>query len=359
MLKAFKILSKKQKILVILMFLLYIAAWGVLGFVLGERSVPVAAIGSYDNKNAPKVADTPNPINGILYTKDEAKIWANNLPLAVIIENSTDARPQTGLTNADIVYETLAEGGITRLTAVFLANDSDLGPVRSNRPYFLDWVSEYSAGYAHIGGSPLGQQLVKDYGIKDLDQFYLGSPTYERISSRPAPHNVYTTTKKLRDAASGKGYKGPVKIDSWLFADSEAPVSERPKTFTISLGFLGAGGYDVTWSYDSNSNTYLRTNGGDKFIDVGNNQQVSAKNILVQYVQIRDEGSGHGRILVQNEGSGDAVVFRDGIAIVGKWKKDGRTSRTRFYDKDNKEITLNRGQIWVEAVPTGSAVTYK
>src|SRR4030042_2673715 len=357
MLKHFKLLSKKQKILVLILLLVYIFCWGSLGFVLGKKSVSIASIGNYENRNAPVIANIPNPINGLLYTKDEAKAWSNNLPLAVVIENHTEARPQTGLSRADLVYETLAEGGITRLLAIYLANDSNLGPVRSNRPYFLDWVSEYSAGYAHIGGSPLAQQLVKDYGIKDVDQFFIGSPTYERISSRAAPHNVYTNTKKLREVATDRGFRGPVKIDSWIFSDFEETPKERPKTFTLSLGFLGAYGYDVSWVYQPATNTYLRSNGGEKHLDAGNSERLSAKNIIVQYVQISPEPSGHSRILIQNEGSGDVIVFKDGKAIAGKWKKANRASRTRFYDNKGKEISLNRGQIWVGAVPTGSPVS--
>jgi hypothetical protein len=140
----------------------------------------------------------PNPITGVLFKKSEAQSWANRLPLGVIIENHNSVRPQSGLSKADIVYEALAEGGITRFLAIYLQEDSTLGPVRSNRPYFLSWLSEYDAAYAHVGGSPDAQARIKEYNIKDLDQFFIGAPTYERVGYRAAPHNVYTNTEKLQ-----------------------------------------------------------------------------------------------------------------------------------------------------------------
>ncbi|MEX0621918.1 MAG: DUF3048 domain-containing protein [Candidatus Woykebacteria bacterium] len=359
----FKSLSVRLKILVLALLTIYVGVWWLVGYAVGKKIAEgelKTPLGSLINEDiVPKLADFPHPINGVWYTQAEAKIWKNRLPLGVIIENHADSRPQTGLSRAEVVYEVLAEGGITRFLAVFLSQEADLGPVRSNRPYFLDWISEYSAGYAHVGGSPLAQSLVKKYKIKDLDQFFLGAPTYQRVSNRFAPHNVYTATKKLRGAAATRGYKGPIKISSWSFVDEEAKPEMRAKKFTLNLGFLGTFGYDVRWGYQPRSNNYLRFNGNAKHIDAATKKQLSTKNIIVQYVTIKPEGSGHGRILQETIGSGKAIVFRDGKAVSGAWKKKSRTERTRFFDKKGKEVSLNRGNIWVEVVPVGSPVTYK
>lgn len=360
----FRSLSRRAQVLIVVSLLVYIATWSLVGFTVGRQLAqsqePKIKIGSLINKDVvPTLADFANPINGIWYTQAEAKSWKDRLPIASVIENHTDARPQSGFGKADVVYETLAEGGITRCLAIFLSQDSAIGPVRSNRPYFLDWVSEYTAGYAHIGGSPLAQGLVKKYKIRDLDQFFLGAPTYQRTNNRFAPHNVYTSTSKLRGAAATRGYKGPVKIDSWIFTDEELKLAERPKKFTLNLGFLGAYGYDVKWVYQRATNTYLRFNGGVKHTDTVTKRQLSAKTIIVQRVTVKAEPSGHSRILLGTIGSGKAQVFRDGKVITGTWKKRGRTTRTKFFDKTGKEIPLNRGQIWVEVVPADSSVSYK
>ena len=362
--KKFKEWSIKAKIFGASLLVVYIFLWLVAGFVAGRKSAQAAdiksPIGSLINEDiAPLVADFANPINGEFFTKEEAVKWKNRLPLAVVIENHTDARPQSGLRNAEVVYETLAEGGITRLLAVYLARDTNLGPVRSNRAYFLDWVSEYSAGYSHVGGSPQAQQLVKTYNIRDLDQFFIGVPTYQRSTARFAPHNVYTSTQKLRAAAGARGYKGPIIINSWSFADEETRAETRPKHFVLDLGFSGTYGYNVQWVYNAKTNNYSRFNAEKKHIDATDNRQLWAKTIVAQLVKVSPDPSGHSRIQQATTGSGKALVFKNGKVVSGTWKKKSRTARTRFFNKKGEEIEFNRGRIWIEVVPSDSYIKYK
>src|SRR3990170_2448321 len=170
LLEKFKASSRGKKVIIVLTFLLFIAGSGTLGFLVASNlhasNKVFSPLGNLISGDPREPRNFPNPINGVLYTDSEAKKWKDRLPLAVVIENHLDARPQSGLSKAELVYETLAEGGITRLLAIYLAEDTRLGPVRSNRPYFLDWVSEYKAGYAHVGGSPKAQSLVGPYRIK-------------------------------------------------------------------------------------------------------------------------------------------------------------------------------------------------
>jgi hypothetical protein len=357
----FKTSSKKRKALVILILALFIITSGALGFLVASNLHAVnkafSPLGNLISGDPREPRNFPNPINGILYTQSEAKEWKDRLPLAVVIENHLDARPQSGFPKADLVYEVLAEGGITRCLAIFLAEDGRIGPVRSNRPYFMDWVSEYSAGYAHVGGSPRAQSLIKSYKIRDLDQFGLGSPTYERSSARFAPHNVYTTTKKLRDAAKSRGYKGPVDIDSWSFTEEEATPSARPKKFELRIPYP-AYGMDVLWRYDKKSNTYLRFNGGSAHKDFETKKQLFAKTVVVQYVPTSLEDS-YGRLKMKTVGTGKVKVFRDGLVINGTWKKKDRSGRTKIFDKKGEAIELNRGKIWVEIVPTDYKISIK
>jgi hypothetical protein len=145
------------------------------------------------------------PLNGSLKTQQAKDAWSKRRPLAVMIENHEESRPQSGLSSADVVYEAVAEGGITRFMAVFLCpfNDIQVGPVRSARTYFLDWVSEYNSLYAHVGGAntpgpanALGQ--IIDYKILDLNQFGIGFPTfwrdYQRLGHPVATeHTMYSS----------------------------------------------------------------------------------------------------------------------------------------------------------------------
>jgi len=361
LLEKFRQSSRKKKTVILAILLVFIFISGALGYVvaynLHASNRAFSPIGSLLNGNPRQPRNVPDPINGILYTAEEAKKWQDKLPLAVVIENHSDARPQSGLSHADLVYEALAEGGITRFLAIYLAEDTGLGPVRSNRPYVIDWLSEYSAGYAHVGGSPLAQALVQSLHIKNLDQFVLGYPTYERVTSRFAPHNVYTTTKKLRTAAAERGYKGPVNITSWNFSDEEAAAADRPKKFTVEIPYP-AFSMDVVWKYDPSSNDYLRFDGGTAHIDATSKKQLFAKDIIVEFVPASLVDS-HGRLKMKTIGYGKVLVFKDGKVIKGVWRKSVRVGRTKLYDEQGNAISLNRGKIWVEVVPSDYKLTIK
>ena len=328
-------------------------------------------------------------LNGVLYSKEQMAYLLKRRPLGIMIENHQEARPQSGLSSADIVYEAVAEGGITRFLAIFwgVFDDFIVGPVRSARTYYLDWISEYAGLYAHVGGAhcdintgegcqngapadALGQ--IERYGIKSLNQFYLGFPTfwrdYERLGRRVATeHTVYSTPDKLWQKAKERGWEA---VDSegkdwqedftpWQFKD-EDPLDKRPEFQKIEFGFWeGYNEYRVRWEYERLANVYKRFNGGQLHKDLNNDQQLSAKNVVVQFVSERQANDGYPdnvHLLYGTIGQGKAIVFQDGKKIEGKWVKKDRESRTRFYDSLGKEIEFNRGQIWIEILPVGTEV---
>ncbi len=355
--------SKKLFLGSIFISLLVFSLWA--GYNLGYKKLVIkdealSPRGTIVSGKPEEPIDFPNPINGVLFKKSEAQAWINNLPLAVMVENHTQARPQTGLSKADIVYEALAEGGITRFLAVFLQEDTRIGPVRSARSYYLDWAVEYDAAYVHFGGSPDAISKIKTYGIKDLNGLTLGAPTFERSKARSAPHNVYTTTQKLRERASSKGIKKGSDIVSWKFLDEKnIPArKDRPETFLIKLDFKGTFGYNVEWRYNADTNSYFRFNAGTSAIDNSTKLPIEAKTIIVQTVQNAPDPSGHSRLKMTTVGSNSVAVFENGTFIEGSWKKDSRTARTLFYDRAGEEIKLNRGKIWVEIIPPGSKFTH-
>ncbi len=327
----------------------------------------------------------PCPLNGALYSKQQRQWWEKHRPLGVMIENHQESRPQSGLSVADVIYEAIAEGGITRFLAIFYCQDAKpIGPVRSARTYFLDMISEYGASplYAHVGGAntpgpanALGQ--IEDYdwvGYNDLNQFSIGFPTfwrdYDRLGHTVATeHTMYSTTSKLWNfaAKSRKLTNIDKENESWdenfipyTFKD-EAPLKDRSNNQSVSLEFWeGYKDYFVEWVYDKNQNVYKRYNGGNTHIDKNSNKQLTAKNVVVLYMQQSNANDGYENnlhLLFKTKGTGKAIVFINGKRVNGTWRKDSRTSRTLLYDSNGSGITFERGTIWFEILPTDGVVT--
>ena len=329
----------------------------------------------------------PCPLNGKLYTKQERDVWDKRRPLAVMIENHQEARPQSGLSYADIVYEAVAEGGITRFMGVFYcgiaAAGIDLAPVRSARTYFLNWVSEYDALYNHVGGAGLCDDptvddrakalcQIQQYGIKDMDQFGISFPTcYRNYDRLPHPvateHTMVCQSDKLYSLAAQRGW---TNVDAkgvpwnknfvpWKFKD-DAPLSERGASFSAS--FVAWPGYEaeygVRWVYDRTANTYKRFNGGVAHQDLDSNKQLTAKVVAILFAKETGPVDEHGHLLYGNVGSGDALVWQDGRETKATWQKPTRLSRTIFYDLSGKEINFDRGQIWIEMLPAATPIQY-
>lgn len=304
-----------------------------------------------------EIKDQESPINGILYTKAEIEALKKKYPLVISVENHVEARPQSGLIYADVVYEFLAEGGITRFVGVFWGNDAkEVGPVRSARKYMVDIVGEYDGLFDHIGwasGTGNANTDAESYIYSTGTKSFLWSGYSWRSTDRVAPHNAYTDTSKLWSQATGKGWTVEnYSIDTWKFKN-DAKLEERPLTSVIEFDFGSTDNYAVRWTYDRNANVYKRECGGTTSIDKVTGIQLETKTLIVQevvknYPTPRDSSS---RIILDVIGSGNVVVFRDGKYFTGTWRKDSRTARTKFYDQDGNEIELNRGKVWVEMIP--------
>ncbi|MDD5342641.1 MAG: DUF3048 domain-containing protein [Patescibacteria group bacterium] len=284
---------------------------------------------------------------------------ANPYPVAIMIDNIPPAWPQSGLEAASIFYETLVEGGATRIMAVFTGGTSEkIGPVRSARPYYIEWVSEYDAFYGHVGGSPDALAAISGLGIKDFSQFSNGQ-YFWRDQERYAPHNVYTSTELINRALRDKqiDVKTP-DYRSWKFKD-EASLSNRPsKNETITVKFSSGQTWTSTYEYDLETNSYLKSQANNPHLDAETGNQLKLKNVIVIIVpKISDYGE-KGRITLNITGEGKAYIFRDGLKIEGTWKKPDRLSRTIFYDETGQEISLNRGTSWVSIVPEDKEVLY-
>ncbi len=270
--------------------------------------------------------------------------------VAVMIDNQSQAKPQSGINQAGLVYETIAEIPVTRFVAVFDLNDQvvKIGPVRSARPYFLNWASEFKGIYAHVGGSEEALNLLKkSKAVFDLNEFYNGN-FFWRDSRRDMPHNAYTSTDFILRAATENHWSNiATSLDSWLFK-ADKKLEERPASQSVLVDYK-SNIYNVKWEYNQIENVYYRYQNGVLNTDE-NGQVVKAKNVAVMYSdsKIIDD---YGRRETQTLGSGEAVVFVDGIAIPGNWKRATIGERTRFYDATGAEIQFNAGLSWINVVP--------
>ncbi len=322
------------------------------------------------------------PLNGEKLTKEEKKLWEKRRPLIVMIENHLDSRPQSGLSQADIVYEAVAEGGITRFATVYYCKDAQyIGPVRSARVYFIDFASEYGSNplYAHVGGAntpgkadALGKLKTMGWaGSNDLNQFSIPFPyffrDYERLPNRATEHTMYSSPKKLWEFAAQKrgltnedkkGVAWDSTFEQWKFKDGEP--SQAPIAPVISFEFWDNASYAVTWKYSSKTNLYTRYHGTTPHVDKNNNKPLTATNVVVLFMKESSANDGYpgGHLLYGTTGTGKGIVFQDGNAIDITWNKKSQLSRTIFTNKQGKEIELNRGKIWVEIVPDGNTVDY-
>lgn len=297
-----------------------------------------------------KKPDIVSPLTGVKLS--DASLVSRPVT-GIMIENSPEARPQSGLTEAGIVYEAIAEGGITRFLAVYQdTHPNYIGPVRSARPYYIDFIAPYDASYAHVGGSPEALQDIKSLNIKDLDQFYNPSG-YVRITERYAPHNVYTGFDKLDKLNQTKGYTSSKFTPFVRKPDVPQTPTARIIDFSISAPL-----YSPRFEYDTGTNTYKRSQGGEAHIDQKSKAQISPKVVIALVTEKGYDPDGY-HTDYKTSGSGKMYVFQDGIVSEGTWQKANRKSAYVFTDKNGFPMKLNTGQTWISLVANQSDVTYK
>ena len=347
--------GKKQWIIFAVIVAVLLAGGGVTAYALLHHKpvVKPAAV----KKATPIPKPAPAPLVSTLTGLPIGDASVNQRPVTgVMIENSTDARPQSGLDQAGVVFEAIAEGGITRFLALFQDSQPDyIGPVRSVRPYYIQWALGFDAAIAHVGGSPEGLQDMIDWHVKNLDQF-VGGAYFQRISSRYAPHNVYTSIAKLNQYEAAKGYGAPTYTGFERKKDAPG-VSPNAKTIDLTLsGYY----FNVHYDYDYSTNTYKRSEGGKPHMEVdsaGKQTQIAPKVVIALVMpyglESDDLHSSYATI-----GSGQAYVFQDGTVTIGTWKKTDKSAQFTFTNQDGATIKLNPGQTWITALGATNQVKY-
>ena len=305
-------------------------------------------------------------------------------PVAVKVENDPSARPQSGLDKADIIYEEDTEGGITRFMAIYLCRDvATIGPVRSARPADIDLVFPYDALFCHCGGGAPVLATIKQAGIPDLDQMAWPG-AYWRASDRRAPHNLYTSTDRLRTAGNQAfPYHGQVAQPFVFLTDEEQATMEneraqeirrdianqskpsptfKPKLTVINNVYVPyQGACRVRYSYAPNSGRFMRFVADMPNVDRTTGAQLAADNVIVQYVTETASGivdvNGVESPDLGVVGYGKAQVFVRGRLIEGDWAKSARNSHTQYTDSNGNAIKFKPGTPWIELVSTTTPAT--
>ncbi|MCK9371535.1 DUF3048 domain-containing protein, partial [Candidatus Dojkabacteria bacterium] len=326
--------------------------------------------------------------------------WSTKRPIVAVIENHLESRPQSGLSKADIIYEIVAEGGITRFLGVFYCGIADnnyiIGQIRSARVYFINYALEYGDNplFVHWGGAnnidnnmPNGVKIKGQidprvdaykllekvgwvngrYGSDMNGATNTGYPalyTDDRRMDLATEHQKVGSTDKIYEEATKRGYDykdsdgntWDENFVSWKFMD------DKPQTSTatdINFSFWESmPDYDVNWKYDSANNKYLRSNGGNEHKDLENGEQLTAKNVAIVFVKEEGPVDKEHHMLYTVTGKGEAMVFQNGGVINATWEKTTATDRLVLMDENGDEIKFVRGQTWIEVLPLGNEINF-
>ena len=269
---------------------------------------------------------------------------------AVMIENSPDARPQSGLKDGQVIYEAIAEGGITRFLVLYQQNKPQLvGPVRSIRPYYLDWAAPYDAAIVHVGGSAEALAQVRGGTFRDMDQFFNGG-SFWRVSDRAAPHNVYTSFEKIDALQASKGYS--TSAPKGIVRTAQKP-SGAPTATQLSV-HISSKMYDSSYAYDAASNSYKRSQNGEAHTDREKGQLTPKVVVVVKAPMYIEQQRDTWRGVIETTAGGEATIFQNGHVVQCTWSKSAQTEQINFTDANGNAVPLAYGQTWITVVPSSN-----
>ncbi len=323
----------------VLFFLLSLCLlwFSITGGLRANGSTPPPAATSTE----PAAAVLPRRLDGVLVSAGQ-EAYA---PRAVMVENHPDARPISGLSRASLVIEAPVEGGITRFLAFFDATTTvaEIGPVRSARPYYVDWAEGWHASYFHVGGSPEALDKIRIMrSFVNVDQFFAGN-SFWRDERRYAPHNVYTDKELMDEVLSrSRSASGTTAVAAWHFQDA-ASSTDRGTISSIKVPYGGS--FNVAWAYDAERGVYVRREAGQLQKD-RDGSSVETENVIVIKTeqQVLDAV---GRLRVRTTGNGEAVAYRDGKKFVLRWRRSAGEPM-RFESADGTDFIFTRGRTWIE-----------
>lgn len=343
-----------KKFLVVVLLIVIIAA----GVVLGVRYYK-------DGKAIPTIIG--NDEEKVEEVKEPQTFKGNDRPIAVMIDNHSDAMPQAGLNKAYAVYEVIAESGITRLITLFKGEDLDkIGPVRSARHYFLDYVLENDAIFVHHGYSPQAKADINSLSIADIDGMAYDNVTdkngdkygFWRVKDKSAPHNSVISTKNILGIAEDRNYRTTSDQKSVLnYVAEEVNLDSNIIANTVTIPFSSSN--IVKYEYDEETKTYIRYSRGVKQVDWDTKETVTTKNVIITFARYSSLNDEKGRQTLSNIGSLEGYYITNGKAIKITCEKTARASQTVYKDLEGNEIQVNDGNTFFAICPIGANVTFE
>ena len=336
------------KVLLAILIILIIVAGGVLAYKITQ-----------DKNNTETISGEENTETVAVEEEKTVQIFTgNDRPIAVMIDNHSDAWPQAGLNQAYMVYEIIVEGGETRLMALFKGADLDkIGPVRSARHYFIDYAMENDAIYVHFGQSPQAQSDIKKYSIDDINGIAEDGTTFWRVKDKAAPHNAVTSTEKLLESAKSKNYRTTSTEGSVLnYVVDEVNLEEGQAADTITIPHSDL--QTVTYEYDEENKVYVRYARGKEQTDWDTDEAITTKNIIITFCNnyTLTDSEKKGRQGLKNIGTFDGYYITNGRAIQIQCIKNARDEKTIYQDMNGNVIQVNDGNTFVNICPTNADV---
>lgn len=271
---------------------------------------------------------------------------AKSRPVAVMLSSDPEARPLSGLGEADLVFEMpVTDGGVTRMMAVFQCNHpQEIGSIRSARSDFIPWAQGLGAVYAHWGGEHNALENLNAGIANNIDGLkYEGIYYFRKNTARP-PHNGFTSFDLINQANAKLGYS--LKKSTVTYQHDKGDASSLETSVDPSM--IYEGNFAVQWKYHPATNTYLRWRGGKMEIDHNTSKQVEVSNVVLLKTAWSPISKDY--INVKTVGTGEAVIYKNGEMINGSWEKKLATDRLVFYDQNHQEIKFTTGKIWIETL---------
>ncbi|WP_297518740.1 DUF3048 domain-containing protein [uncultured Clostridium sp.] len=338
----------KRKYLITLSLVIGFSILGIGGYFLTKPKTPTKEVvfetsGEIDDFIANETIQTDekgslSPYTGLVLSEDESMQDA----FLAIIENSRQARPQSGLSQSDFVYEVMTEGGITRFMALFNTNYAQkIGPIRSARYYFLDLSKEFDLPFAHCGGSHDALKTIEsDSSLKSVNEMASGN-YFSRDSARVAPHNLYTSTENIEKYLDVKPFS-KTNMRKLTFNDDFWTNKDLENCLSVDLKLSNY--YSTSYKYSESG--YVKSMDGVESIDASTNEPLTFDNIVIQLTNIKNRETEE-YMDIDLVGSGDAIVISNGQYIKGTWSKKDSSLATTIKDANGESIPLGSGNtIW-------------
>lgn len=320
---------------------------------------------SQEVEPVPEPEPEPEPIRNPLTGEVVEEDISAQRPYAVMLNNISVALPQFGVSQADIIYEAVAEGGVTRMLGVFqdVSKIGSIGSIRSARPYYIDLAQGHDAVYVHAGGSPQAYSDLRNKGIDHVDGVNGNTPSLffrdkARIRTAGYEHSMFTTGDLLTEICGNLDSIRHTHADGWAypqtFSDDAAPKGEDAPLVRAYF----PGGKKTSFEYDAETKLYKVYEYGSPYVDGSDGKQVGVTNVLCLFTDVSQiRGDDKGRMAVRTTGSGTGIFACGGKSTEIQWSRPSVTDPFSYTLSDGTPLTLGVGHSFVCILSTGSQVT--